>query len=345
MSQVFTHGYALLVGVGECAYPKWSLPVTVKDAQALKSILTDPNFCAYPSDKQHMRLLHDKTATRSNILDELEWLKVQTASDSEATVIVYYSGHGWLDKATGKYYLIQHDVEPFDIPNSSLSAEEFTDVLRQIKAQRLLVIIDCCHAEGMATAKDGNSAIKLPAGLTQTALPKNLVDNLKQGEGRAVFTSSRGQQLSWIRSDGAMSIYTYHLIEALQGANNQAGDTAVLVSNLINHLGKSVPESAQTMHQVEQKPFFDTATEDFAIALLRGGKGLSAADKSNIQDQESENQSQVVNATGERSTAAGRDISNSPITSGNGNTVQIGGANSSNISIGKARDVNWNKNT
>jgi hypothetical protein len=35
MPNAFTQGYALLVGVGESAYPAWSLPVTVKDIQAI----------------------------------------------------------------------------------------------------------------------------------------------------------------------------------------------------------------------------------------------------------------------------------------------------------------------
>jgi len=64
MSQTFTHGYALLVGVGASSYPKWSLPVTVKDVQAIHAILTDSNLCAYPNDSQHVRLLHDSGATR-----------------------------------------------------------------------------------------------------------------------------------------------------------------------------------------------------------------------------------------------------------------------------------------
>lgn len=41
MTNTFPHGYALLIGVGESAYPKWSLPVTVKDMHAIQSILTD----------------------------------------------------------------------------------------------------------------------------------------------------------------------------------------------------------------------------------------------------------------------------------------------------------------
>jgi hypothetical protein len=49
MSDLFTHGYALLIGVGNTADPGYSLPVTVKDAQALKAVLTDANFCAYPN--------------------------------------------------------------------------------------------------------------------------------------------------------------------------------------------------------------------------------------------------------------------------------------------------------
>ena len=89
MSNLFTHGYALLIGIGESAYPKWSLPVTVKDAQALQAILTDANLCAYPDDGDHIYLLHDDGATRSAILDGLTWLKTQTDADPEATAVVY----------------------------------------------------------------------------------------------------------------------------------------------------------------------------------------------------------------------------------------------------------------
>jgi uncharacterized caspase-like protein len=275
MPSEFNHGYALLIGVGQCEYPAWSLPVTVKDMQALKSILVDPALCAYVDDKGHVRLLHDDGASRDAILDGLAWLKGQIDANKEATAVVYYSGHGWRNKATGNYFLIPSDVKPFDVPNSALPAKDFTEALRQIPAQRLLVFIDSCHAEGMATAKD-EPAVDLPPDLEQTALPKGLVDELKRGEGRAVFTSSRGSQRSWVRPDGAMSIYTYHLIEALQGAGNQPGDTVVKVSNLMNHLSDAVPASAQKMRDAEQEPFFDLSAEDFPVAMLRGGKGLPA---------------------------------------------------------------------
>lgn len=277
MSTSFAHGYALLIGVGATASPRWSLPVTVKDIQALQSVLTNPELCAYPDN--HLRLLHDAGATSQNILEGLQWLKEQAAADTEATVVVYYSGHGTFDLSTNQYYLLQHDFKPQDLANTALSAQDFTTALRQIKAKRLLVIIDSCHAEGMATAKDGE---ELGADFLATALPKGFVDELKQGEGRAVFTSSRGKQSSWIRPDGAMSIYTSHLIEALQGAASQPGDTVVRISNLMNHLGKTVPESTRAMWQQEQTPFFDYATEDFTVALLRGGKGVASSSQGRV---------------------------------------------------------------
>jgi len=247
------------------------LPVTVQDAQALHKALSDPMRCAYPDGGDHIQVLYDANATRDAILQGVEWLADQVAADGDATAILFYSGHGWCDQA-GAYYLIPHDADPLDIPSSAISASAFTNVLRSVQARRLLVILDCCHAAGMATAKDGQRTIKLPLGLVPSAPPKEMLDGLKQGEGRAIFTSSRSEQVSWIRPDGRLSLYTHHLLEALQGAGSRPGDTVVRLSALMAHLGQAVPASARMLGHV-QTPFFDTSTEDFAVALLIGGKG------------------------------------------------------------------------
>ncbi len=337
MEQRFSHGYALLIGVGESAYPKWSLPAAVKDIQALRSVLADPHLCAYPDDEHHIRLLHDAGATHQAILDGLAWLQERAQSDPEATIVVYYSGHGWLDASAGRYYLIPHDIEPFDLAASALPAETFTATLRQIPARRLLVFVDSCHAAGMATSKDA-PAVKLPAGFVPIALPKSLVDDLKQGQGRAVFTSSSGEQSSWVHPDGTMSIYTYHLLEAFQGAGNQPGDTVVRLSNLMHHLGKAVPESVRRAYQAEQVPFFDTATEDFPVALLRGGKGLPAGGWEAVRREAEATIRQItcVQAIGERSVAIGGDVTDSTIVTGDRNVVQRG---KYNIQMDRAQGV------
>ncbi|GAA6614277.1 caspase family protein [Scytonema sp. NUACC26] len=261
-SSTFARGYALLIGVGETAYPHWSLPVSVKDVLALNEVLVNPNFCGYPNNPEHIRLLHDEGATRSKILEGLRWLKEQVQTDPDATAIVYYSGHGWLNQSQNRYYLVPHDINPFNLESSALSADEFTDALRQIKCERLLTIVDSCHAAGMATAKHS------PLGFEETPLPKSVINNLRQGKGRVVFTSSQGEQSSWIRPDRQMSIYTYHLIEALKGKGNHPHENVVKVSHLMQYISDRVPKSALSMCNEKQTPYFSFETEDFAVALV-----------------------------------------------------------------------------
>jgi hypothetical protein len=136
-------------------------------------------------------------------------------------------------------------------------------------------VIDSCHAAGMATSKDADAELMDEFdGFERVAFSKGLIEDLKRGKGRAVFTSSEGHQESLILKDQSLSIYTFHFLEALQGAGNQAGDLVVRISNLMNYLGKSVPETTRQDYNRDQTPHFDFDTGDFAIALLRGGKGL-----------------------------------------------------------------------
>ena len=273
-SSKFNNGYALLIGVGESKYAPLSLPVTVKDTQAIYAALIDPELCAYPDDKEHIRVLNNQEATQAAILDGLNWLKEKAKSDANATIFIYYSGHGWVDKNTQKYYLLQHDIKPTKLANSAFSAESFTSELRQIEGERLLVVIDSCHAAGMATSKEADLELEEEFDdFIRVAPSKGFIDELKKGKGRIVFTSSEGEQKSYIKDDSC-SVYTYHFLEALQGAGNKPGDTDVRVSNIMNHLGKAVSETARQLCNVEQNPQFDMTGGDFIIAKLGGGKGL-----------------------------------------------------------------------
>src|SRR5436190_9546737 len=150
----FPHGHALLIGVGDIPAARWwSLPETVEDIRAIRAILVDPERCGYPADEDHLRVLHDERATGAAILEGLGWLSKRTAADPEATAIIYYSGHGVTHGPDGRYYLVPHDADPTRVPDSFVAAEQFADALRLVASRRLLVILDCCHAQAMATAK------------------------------------------------------------------------------------------------------------------------------------------------------------------------------------------------
>ena len=60
-----------------------------------------------------------------------------------ATAVIYYSGHGWLDKSSGRYYLIPYDIKDRSkLSLYALQAQDFTDLVAEVKSQRLLAILD-----------------------------------------------------------------------------------------------------------------------------------------------------------------------------------------------------------
>ena len=285
MAQQFAAGYALLIGVDENSVPHWALPSVARDIDALAAVLTHPQRCAYPAG--HVRTIAGPEATRQGILDGLDWLReqIERAGDDNLTAVLYYSGHGWRS-ARDAFYLIPYDARQGQIALSALDAHAFSRAIAALRPQRLLVLLDCCHAGGMG-AKEVDAT---SADLQPTALPpawfmgqvngalgpqaKGLSD-LAVGRGRAVLSSSTGDQSSYVRADGLMSVFTYHLIEALTGhAQPQEGATEVLVSDVMGHVYRRVPQTVAEMGGGMQQPDY-LVTGNFPIALLLGGQGLA----------------------------------------------------------------------
>jgi len=280
--------YALLIGVNENEVSAWALPNLAGDIIALEGVLTHPERCAYPPD--NVKLVTGKTATRQGILDGLDWLqeRVQADSSGNATAVIYYTGHGWRDDAAtpAEFFLIPYDVRKDNLRSRALRATDFTEAVAALTPRRLLVALDCCHAGGM----DAKELVALPAGYTASAVPAGLLmagernvstageakglETLAQGRGRAVLSSSQGEQVLYMRRGGKMSIFTYHLIEALTGhAQPQEGASEVLVSDVMSYVSRHVPRSAQADWGREQTPDFQVSG-NFPVALLLGGKGL-----------------------------------------------------------------------
>ena len=100
------------------------------------------------------------------------------------------------------------------------------------------------------------------------------VEELAIGVGRAVINSSQAHQQSYMRRDGKMSIFTYHLIEALTGhAKPEENATEVLMTDVMSHVYRNVHLSAKADWDKEQVPDYKLSG-NFPVALLLGGKGL-----------------------------------------------------------------------
>jgi hypothetical protein len=264
----FEHGHALVIGVGA------DLPNTVDDAVGLADILTDGGRCAYPSSQ--VQLLTKEGATRDGILAALD--KLSQATSDESTVIVYFSGHGYrVASSTGEfYYLLPYGYELAQLYQTAISGTDFAGRLRAIPAQKLLLLLDCCHAGGVGEAKAPG------LGLTKSPLPPAAQELLAEGSGRVLVASSQEDELSY--AGKPYSAFTLALIEALSGIGASKDDGYVRVADLALHARQVVP--GRTRGRQHPILHFEQA-DNFVLAFYAGGekklKGLPFAGEPQIE--------------------------------------------------------------
>lgn len=257
VNKSFSNGYALLIGVGA------DLPVTVQDATALRNILVDPTHAGYPQGQ--VQLLTERDAERGNILAAFDRLIEQSKSSPDATVVVYYSGHGGRIERTGEaneYFIVPYGYDPNRAAETAISGREFTDKIQAISARTLIVLLDCCHAGGVPALKNvGETFVKAP-------VPPDLLDVLKTGSGQVVVASSREDEYSL--TGNPYSVFTACLIEALSGRAALSKDGYARILDVLRYLFEHVPQRTSD----SQHPFVNKVsdlTDNFPICYYAGG--------------------------------------------------------------------------
>jgi uncharacterized caspase-like protein len=308
MGSLFTQGHACIIGIGGS-----DLPNTVQDAQGIAEILQDPERCAYPPEQ--VQLLTSTQATRNDILSALERLASTTTNDS--TVIIYFSGHGYQFKSPigNFYYLMPAGYDKNQLPSTAISGAEFTDRLQAIPAQKVLVLLDCCHAGGLSDLDNiGMEVAKSP-------LPPEAQALFARGEGRVIIASSKDNEISL--AGKPYSAFTAALVEVLCGKGVAKQDGYVRVTDLALYAREVVPRRTRD----QQHPVLNFAQADnFALAYYAGGdaqpKGLPFEGEPEIDFRPIESQpTQVVHASGAGAIAIGRNANSSVLITGNGNQV------------------------
>lgn len=250
--------YALLIGVG--AYESLDFPdlvVTVKDAEAIRDVLRDPNYCGYPRDNVHVLL--GEHATIGNIRTSLQYLAHGAAF--AGTVFIYFSGHGGRDDSTGAWsaYLCPRGADLRNLPETAISAAELSEALGAIAAQRLVLILDMCFAGG----------IEMKSPFSRNGWKSGWSDDayglLTQGSGRAIIASSRENQVSYVRSENDMSVFTYHLVQALQGAAEYGDEGVVRLLPTYTYVCNAVAQDHPDQEPVLKIP--QLIGGDFPLAL------------------------------------------------------------------------------
>ncbi len=275
----FNQGHALIIGIGSYAHiPTANIPISVTDAQAVQTVLCDPQFCGYPPEQ--VILLHDAQTTRQGIVNTLDTLA--GSLKAEDTLALYYCGHGEYGE-DGDYYLTTHDTQVVGgrvKKDTGIRAAELIALLRKIQAKRLLLIFNACHSGELSPSLGLAEPAKA---FGDTGLPEGeAAALLGSGEGRIIITASRPDQKSWIGT-GKMSIFAQAVVDGLSGkgmlVNNNAGYISVF--SLYEHIYTAVKDAAAKLSPTQKQEPELTVLKNvgpFPVALYKGASNLGVFD-------------------------------------------------------------------
>jgi hypothetical protein len=310
----FAAGHALVIGVGRYQHiPRWNVPVTVRDAEAVAAVLRDPQLGAYPTAQ--VKLLCAEETTRERVLAELDQLAATIRE--EHTVFVFYCGHGEYSE-DGAYHLSTHDTKLTGgkkiEAGTGVSHQELIGRLRQVKARRVLLIFNACHSGTISPALGGSDQIDEVSGQAMPASTASAL--LSTGAGRVIITACRENQVSYI-GEGQLTRFTNALVDGLRGRGDVANRGGYISAyDLYLHTYYAVHDQAQQLNQ-EQEPELTVlkGIGPFCVALYRGASALGPFDEGEPPPEEGA----VRQVRPERSRAAlnvimsqvaGRDVTN-----------------------------------
>lgn len=227
--------FALIIGVGG------DLPATVADATAIYELLSDPQKGGYP--KENIEFLTEEKASKQDAIAALDRIVARSTATEHSTVLIYYSGHGLKipreeDPQIFDFYLKTSGADRTRKEETMLSGNIFSEKINLIAAEKILVLLDCCHADGMKPQKISVFEEMVIPVETSNRL---LLEKLQGGEGRVFISACDDDEESVILPGSSNSLFTEVCLEVFNG-NLSPTEEFVSVVDLIYFVVKEIPK-------------------------------------------------------------------------------------------------------
>jgi hypothetical protein len=249
--------YAVAIGISEYANPEWNLKYAAKDARDILERVKARSGSSYGEIKE--LLLTNRDATKESLGKIREFLSKATVDD---TVLMFVAGHGLLDSKYD-YYFGTADIDFNNPSGKGIAFEELDDLLAELPCVRKSLLIDTCHAGELdeeekkmlasAQANPNKVVAMLPAGARGMNIKpiegargksewydrlQGLFVDLRRGSGSTILSSSAGAEYALESSEQKNGIFTYAVLEALDGKEGVDAnkDSSVTMSELADYV-------------------------------------------------------------------------------------------------------------
>jgi hypothetical protein len=203
-----------------------SVKYAENDANEFASAIEQHGFL-----KSNIILLINEKATKTRIESTIRTNLKRLGEDDQ--LFVFYAGHGFSD--AGKNYITCNDTVYTDLSSTSISLQSIFLKVRESKSQKIIFFLDSCHS--------GLEIDESMRGLLSEMTDEEFENFCNESKYHAVFASCEHDEASFSSSSLKHGIWTYHIIEALNGTNKRALERKVYLttSSLQNYLSKEVP--------------------------------------------------------------------------------------------------------
>jgi Caspase domain len=210
--------WALLVGVNSYNDPNFGrLNFCVEDVLALKEKLKALNYTVVCL---HDELEHgdSRFSTRDNV--EAELIQLCKMVEPDDILLVHFACHGEL--LNGKPVLILNNTRFQTLEKTGLSVEEVKQHMCSSQARRLVLTLDACHM-GVETGRGIDD-------------PQFIHNAYELAQGFALIAASTAQQKAQEWHGKKHGVFTYYLLEALDGKADRGSKGFVTVDDIKTYL-------------------------------------------------------------------------------------------------------------
>jgi PKD repeat protein len=226
--------WAVVVGISDYAEGN-DLDYARADGEAFAAWLVDANTPA-----EHVMTLYDSQATLARVRGALDWLRRNSLPDDLA--FFYFAGHGFQgdddngDELDGlDEFLALYDTQADAKDATGLRDDEFGRFLDQVNSEHVMVVFDSCFSGGQGRSLSGGTR-PWPGKL-------DLFEDFSL-EGKLVLAAASESQNS-LESDAlGHGVFTYFLLEGLQGAADLDGDFRITADEAFQYAQAKVTEYA-----------------------------------------------------------------------------------------------------
>ncbi|MGD9899497.1 MAG: caspase family protein [Calditrichaceae bacterium] len=243
-----TSMYVLSVGINGYKNPALDLNYAEPDAKAVAEFFRTGGTGLFK--KVVIKDVYNELATKEGILLKMQELRNTQPQD---VVLIYLAGHG--ENVNENWYFIPHELvypeREDDVIAKAISSEELTSAIKNIAAQKILVLIDACKSGAVLLAFRGFE-------------DRKALSQLSRATGVHVVAASAKDQFAAEVKDLGHGVFTYTLLEGLKGKAAGAGEN-VTVRKLMSYIEEQLPELTKKYRQEAQYPVVDSRGMDFPL--------------------------------------------------------------------------------